>query len=104
MVAPSTRIGTTLTPLLNGRKTHYRWLEDDANYAEAFKDAEQFATDHLETPWHRSLIRDKLLRVVDRKYSDAGNGSVKKASSFQQMRVHQATRKTIRDLLFYGSN
>ena len=31
-----------------GRKTHYRWLEDDTNYAEAFRDAEQSATDHLE--------------------------------------------------------
>ena len=39
-----------------GRKTHYRWLEADHRYAEAFREAEQAATDYLEAEaWRRAV-------------------------------------------------
>ena len=56
----SLRVVTTAAKVCNiDRRTHYRWLEEDAEYKEAVNDIQESAIDFAESSLHQQ-IKDKI--------------------------------------------
>ena len=67
-----------------GRSSHYRWLQEDSEYREAFDLAKEDAADILEAEAYRRAVHgvEKPAGVVQRAWLAAMCGSIRTSSSF----------------------